>query len=249
MGARPVGSAGAEASGARACYAPPMTRSPDISRIAALMGDPARAAMLDALMAGRALTASELAAVAGVTPQTASGHLGKLVEGGLLRRRSQGRHRYFALATGEVAMLLEQMGRIGLSSRAREVPRTGPRDAALRQARVCYDHLAGRRGVEMYEGLLAKGWLEERDGRPGLTAAGEGGLGALGIDMAALRAKRAPLCRDCLDWSERRTHLAGSVGRALLSVMEAAGWARRAPQGRAVRFTPEGERRFREAFL
>ena len=242
-------SAEAEAFARAACYSGTMTRGPDISRIAALIGDPARAAMLDALMSGRALTAAELAGAAGVTPQTASGHLAKLTDGGLLRRRVQGRHRYFALASSEVAALLEQMGRIGLSAGPPgAAPRTGPRDAALREARVCYNHLAGRRGVQLYDGLVSRGWLEERDARPELTGAGEAGLGALGIDVAGLRRGRAPLCRDCLDWSERRTHLAGSVGRALFSLMEGQGWARRVPEGRAVRFTPEGERRFREAF-
>ncbi|MEL6219421.1 MAG: winged helix-turn-helix domain-containing protein, partial [Pseudomonadota bacterium] len=133
-----------------------MKEGPDIARIAALIGDPARANMLTALMSGKALTVSELAEEAGVTIQTASSHLSKLDEGGLLRPRKQGRHKYFQLADAEVAHVLEAL--MGLATRqgAKRV-RTGPRDAQMQQARVCYNHLAGRMGVQMYRSLLARG--------------------------------------------------------------------------------------------
>lgn len=224
-----------------------MKDGPDIAALAALIGDPARANMLTALMAGRALTARELASEAGVTPQTASAHLKRLVDGALIRPRKQGRHKYFELASDEAAAALEAL--MGLAARAGRLrTRPGPKDADLRRARVCYDHLAGEMGAQMYDALLAKGWIDLTDAEPTLTPAGDDGLEALGVDVATLRRGRARLCRTCLDWSERRSHLAGSVGRALLAAFEAKGWAARADGSRAVRFTPRGAAAFADAF-
>lgn len=211
------------------------------------MGDPARANILTALMDGRALTASELAEEAGVGLSTASGHLSKLTDGHLVRPRKQGRHKYFQLADAEVAHVLEAL--MGLATRqgAKRV-RTGPRDAQMQQARVCYNHLAGRMGVQMYRSLLARGLLVEEGDRVTLTPKGAAFATEFGIDVAALAAARAPLCLSCLDWSERRNHLAGSLGRAMMTRMIDLGWARRDAQSRVVHITPKGVAGFAETF-
>ncbi|AUH32315.1 ArsR/SmtB family transcription factor [Paracoccus tegillarcae] len=224
-----------------------MKDGPDIARIAALIGDPARANMLTALMSGKALTATELAGEAGVTPATASTHLAKLEQGGLLVIKKQGRHRYAALAGPEVANVLEVL--MGLAAGAGHLrARTGPRDAALRKARVCYNHLAGDLGTQLFDALLAGDLLRRNGDQPVLTPDGETLLREFGIDLVSLSQTRAPLCRECLDWSERRAHLAGSIGRALLSRIEELGWARRQKDSRVIRFSPEGERAFRARF-
>jgi DNA-binding transcriptional ArsR family regulator len=222
-----------------------MRDGPVIASIAALIGDPARANMLTALMDGRALTVSELAQNAGVTLPTASGHLSKLEEAGLLRAEKQGRHRYFRLSDHDVAQVLE--GLMGVAQRTGAVRvRTGPKDAALREARVCYDHLAGERGVAMMRGLLARGWIAGGD-EPAVTDAGRARLARLGIEVAALERGRRPLCRCCLDWSERRSHLGGALGAAMLDHVLARRWARRS-EGRVVAFTPAGAKAFEAAF-
>lgn len=224
-----------------------MKEGPDIARIAALIGDPARANMLTALMSGRALTVSELAAEAGVTLQTASAHLSRMEAGGLLWPCKQGRHKYFTLASEEVARVLEAL--MGLAAGTGHLrKRPGPRDANLRKARVCYDHLAGDMGTRLYDSLRDRGFLAITDAEVALTGPGADFVAGFGVDLEALRRKKAPLCRACLDWSERRPHLAGSLGRALLARMEAMGWARRDPQSRAVLFKASGEAAFAAAF-
>lgn len=220
-----------------------MRSGPDIAAIAALIGDPARAAMLTALMDGHALTPTELALEAGVTPQTASGHLAKLTAGGLLQRAKQGRHVYVHLASDEVARVLEGLMVLSDAVGPARV-RPGPRDAALREARVCYNHLAGRRGVQMYRALKSTGALA--DG-PVATDRMTRALVPLDLDPDAL-AGRAPLCRDCLDWSERQTHLAGRLGRAILARMESMSWVKRDSSSRAIHFTDHGARAFDRAF-
>lgn len=224
-----------------------MKDGPDIARIAALIGDPARANMLTALMSGRALTASELAAEAGITAQTASSHLSRLSDGGLIRHRREGRHRYVTLASAEVAGVLEAlMGLAAGSGHLRRRP--GPRDEAMRKARTCYNHLAGEMGTRMFRTMLSRGDLERRGEDLALTETGHRFIAGFGITPDRLAAGRAPLCRECLDWSERRSHLAGRLGRAMLDRIEALGWAGRQPQSRVIRFTPEGERRFDKVF-
>ena len=224
-----------------------MKLGPDIARVGALIGDPARANMLTALMDGRALTAGELAREGGVTAQTASAHLAKLDEAGLLVRRSQGRHRYFALASDEVGRMLEAMMGVAATSPHRRT-RTGPKEPALRDARVCYDHLAGTRAVALLDALRGRGALEEAGEGLTLTAAGATLFEGFGIDVATLRAARRPLCRACLDWSERRFHLGGALGAALLRAMHERGWARREVGTRVVRIAPAGVAGLREAF-
>src|SRR5689334_23007509 len=182
-----------------------MKDGPVIASVASLLGDPARANMLTALMDGRALTVSELAEAAGVSLPTASGHLAKLDAAGLLTAEKQGRHRYFRLSDHDVAQVLE--GLMALAQRTGAVRvRTGPKDAALREARVCYDHLAGERGVRLMQSLVRRGWLSGASD-PAVTEAGRAGFEAFGIDVATLARGRRPLCRCCLDWSERRSHL------------------------------------------
>lgn len=214
-----------------------MKDGPTISKVAALIGDPARANILVALMDGRALTATELAQVAGVTLQTASGHLGKLDLAGLTRTERQGRHRYVRLSGPDVAQVLE--GLMGLAQRTGAVPvRAGPFDPALRSARICYDHLAGERGVELFATLLDRGLITATEG-VGVTLAGRAFFTALGIDIARLESQRRCLSRTCLDWSERRYHLGGALGAALFNEMLRRGWARRG-SGRVVELVPDG---------
>lgn len=224
-----------------------MDGTPNIARIGALLGDNTRARMLSALMHGKALTASELARHAGVTAQTATTHLSKLEAGGLLQLRKQGRHKYFALASEEVATLLESLMSLSTDQSITQ-PFTGPRDAAMRKARVCYNHLAGSKGIQLYDYLIAKHYLVTKDGTPELSDQGRAFMVDFGIDMNALQASRSPLCRTCLDWSERRSHLAGSLGRALLRQLETRGWAAREKDSRIIMFSARGEHAFNSTF-
>ena len=218
--------------------------------VASLVGDPARSNMLTALMTGRALTASELAHQAGVTPQTASSHLAKLEAGGLIEQEKQGRHRYYRLADPDVAAVLE--GLEGLAARAGHLRvRTGPKDPALRRARVCYDHLAGDLGVQMLDSMKRQRLLRQRKQDIELTAEGGRFLAeTLQISADDLAHPRRPLCKTCLDWSERRHHLAGTLGAALLNRFTELKWAARdaAPGSRVVNFTRQGEKRFAALF-
>lgn len=217
-----------------------MREGPDIARVAALIGDPARANMLAELADGRALTASELAAVAGVGKPTASAHLSKLLDGGLLSAEAQGRHRYYRLSGAEIAMALESlMGVAALYGAPRTRP--GPREPSLRRARVCYDHLAGEIGVAVFDRLLAARWLEQSGRALAVTVIGRHGLAGLGIDVETLVGGRRMLCRPCLDWSVRRHHLAGALGAALFDAILKEKWARRERESRVIRFAPAGE--------
>lgn len=222
-----------------------MKDGPDIAQIAALIGDPGRANMLSALMSGKALSAGELAAEAGVLMQTASGHLQKLEQGGLISRTKQGRHHYFTIADHDVAVVLEAL--MGLAAKKGQLrTRTGPRDPELRLARVCYNHLAGDMGVALFDSLKAAGVFEiEADGI-GLSTKGRDHLARLGVDIT--QKSRAPMCRECLDWSARRAHLAGRAGRAILDHIYASGWATRVEGTRIVRFSASGVDQFCKAF-
>ncbi len=224
-----------------------MKEGPDIALIGSLIGDPARANMLTALMSGKALTATELATEAGVTIQTASSHLKKLEAVNIVQPQKQGRHKYFTLADEEVGSVLEAM--MGLAARRGLVrTRTGPKDPALRKARTCYDHLAGEMGVFLYDGLVANGHLTDTSGEVSITQTGQRLVSEFGINLASLNSSNRPLCKSCLDWSARRSHLGGSLGVALLSRFHELGWARRDKASRAVIFSENGERSFREVF-
>jgi DNA-binding transcriptional ArsR family regulator len=227
-----------------------MKSGPDISMVASLFGDPARANMLTALMSGRALTASELAQEAGITPQTASSHLAKLEAGGLIEPEKQGRHRYYRLTGSDVAQVLE--GLAGLAARAGHMRvRTGPKDPALRRARICYDHLAGDLGVQMLDSLRKQRLV--RQTRDAIELTGEGRrffAESLQIDADSLAHPRRPMCKACLDWSERRHHLAGTLGAAIMTRFTELNWAARdpTPGSRVVNFTRNGEKRFAALF-
>lgn len=227
-----------------------MKAGPDIAMVASLVGDPARANMLTALMTGRALTASELAHQAGITPQTASSHLAKLEAGGLIEPEKQGRHRYFRLTDPDVAGVLE--GLAGLAARAGHMRvRTGPKDPELRRARICYDHLAGDLGVQMLDSMKKQRLVREREKDIELTAEGARFLaGHLQISPEMLAHPRRPVCKACLDWSERRHHLAGTLGAALMSRFTELKWAARdaVPGSRVVNFSRHGEKRFAALF-
>jgi DNA-binding transcriptional ArsR family regulator len=224
------------------------------AEIAALSGDPTRASMLHALMDGRALTATELAKAAGITPQTASGHLGKLTTAGLVSMTSQGRHRYHRLATPAVARMLESIMQVAADSRlVGKSVTVGPRDHAMRRARTCYDHFAGRLGVALADALVERGVIELAGETGLLTETGLARLAAIGLDTAPLAAGRTRksgrvLCRACLDWSERRPHIAGLLGTALCQHSMQNGWTTRQPGTRAVLITRKGERALAEHF-
>jgi|SRR5579871_48997 len=220
---------------------------PSVSLVGSLAGEPARANMLCALVDGRALTASELAHEAGVSLPTASAHLSRLENGGLLSSLKQGRHRYFRLAGADVAELIEIM--MGVAVRAGHArTRPGPNDPAMRHARVCYDHLAGERGVSLFDALLRDRHLAMRGSEVHVTREGEAFFRRFGIGDAVFCASRRPLCRACLDWSERRHHLAGRLGAAMLTRFFDMGWIRPQRGTRAVRFTPQGEMKFARLF-
>lgn len=224
-----------------------MKVGPDIAMIGSLLGDPARANMLTALMAGQALTAGELAREGGVTAQTASSHLAKLSAAGLVEGRKQGRHVYYALSGPDVAGVLEALS--GLAERTGHTRvRTGPKEPALRRARVCYDHLAGDLGVAMLDSLIHRGLIVGTGETLVLTKDGEAFMGALGLDVPALSGLRRPLCKGCLDWSVRRSHLAGALGAALLQRFYSLGWAAREEGSRVVSFSERGLDAFRQIF-
>jgi len=224
-----------------------MRDGPHIARVAALIGDQARAEILTVLMADRALTATELANHAGVTRATASSHLAKLAGAGLIAMEAQGRHRYFRLADRDVARLIESLMGVAFRSGAVRLA-SSPREPALRKARMCYDHLAGELAVWAFERMVARHIFASDAAGFALTDHGTRWFEALEISPAALLRERRALCRPCLDWGERRHHLAGALGAALVQRCFSLRWARRNRNSRVVAFTPLGERRFRELF-
>lgn len=222
---------------------------PNIAAIAALVGEPARADMLLALLGGKALTATELALSADVTPPTASSHLGKLLDADIVRVRKQGRHKYFQLASAEVAQLLEQLLNLA-ANQPRKTIATGPTDPDLRRARVCYDHLAGEMGVALLDALTSQGYLQLQGDDLAVTAAGEAFFTALNLpplQSKQAQSKQVP-CKACLDWSERRSHLAGSLGQQLLLYVLDKQWATRVLDSRALQFSAAGQAKFVRCF-
>jgi DNA-binding transcriptional ArsR family regulator len=212
----------------------------DVAGIAGLLADPARVAMLDALMDGRALSAGELARCARVGAPTASAHLRRLLDGGLLAVRAQGRHRYYRLAGPAVAEAMEALGVIAPPRPVRSL-RQSQQAQALRIARTCYDHLAGGVGVAVAEALVRAGALRPVGDRDyDLTAGGEQLLGGLGVDVAALRRQRRAFARRCLDWTERSPHLSGALGAAVLVRLLDLGWLVRGRVPRGLVLTEAG---------
>lgn len=221
------------------------------AEIGALVGDPARANMLEALMDRRALTAKELAVRAGVSPQTASGHLSKMLAVGLITMERHGRHHYHSLASAEIARMLEGMQQVASTQNVRHAGRTirtGPRDAAMRVARGCYDHMAGQLAVNVADAMISRGHIEFEGDGGSVTGKGKLFLAEFGIDVAAAAQSKRVFCRPCLDWSERRYHLAGSVGAALMQRSLELKWVKRQDSTRALAITRAGQVGFHQAF-
>jgi DNA-binding transcriptional ArsR family regulator len=221
------------------------------AEIGALVGDPARANMLEALMDRRALTAKELALLAGITPQTASGHLSKLLTAGLIIMEQHGRHHYHSLASAEIARMLESMQQVASTQNIRHAGRTirtGPRDAAMRIARGCYDHMAGTLAVSMTDAMLGRGQIEFDGDGGSVTDKGKSFLEKFGIDIAVAAQSKRVFCRPCLDWSERRYHLAGAVGAALMHRTLELKWVKRQDNTRALAITRAGQDGFQKTF-
>jgi DNA-binding transcriptional ArsR family regulator len=227
-------------------YSPAMSEVLDMAAIAALIGDPARANILCALLDGRALTASELAYAAHVTPQTASGHLGKLASAKLIVPAQQGRHRYFRLAGAHIAAMLESISAVASIA----PPRLRPIriDDQMRKARMCYDHIAGELGVMLADSLQEHRHIELAEDGGVVTDTGEDFFRTLGVDLAAARGSRRAFCRPGVDWSERRFHLAGAVGSALAQRLMELRWIARKRDGRALAITPVGWSKIERTF-
>ena len=216
-----------------------MRPEPDLSTAAMLIGEPTRAAILSALLGGQSMPATELAYVAHITPQTASAHLARLVEGGLLAVTSSGRHRYYRLKNDEVAYALEALARISPPPTLRNRQQSAEYDT-LRHGRTCYDHLAGRLGVAVTQALVGRGLLLLFGECYELTEVGREWLLTLQIDEAQLRQGRRHFAGACIDWSERQPHVAGALGAAIARRLFDSGWLVRMPDSRAVRLTNAG---------
>lgn len=224
-----------------------MNVTPNIAEAARLITDPSRAAMLTALLDDRFYTASELAGFAGVKQQTASFHLAKLADADMVVSQKQGRHRYYRLKHSETARILETLLLAAPPGEIRSF-RQSAEDRAIRKARTCYDHLAGTLGVKLAEQLVSMNFLKENEEAFTVTEKGESCFKELGIDVREVKRKRRSFCHRCLDWSERRYHLAGALGSALLDAFIRMGWIERRPLSRAVSITPKGEKEFERVF-
>lgn len=222
-----------------------MEYAPSISQLAGLLADPGRAAMIWALMDGSARPAGELGLIAGLSASSTSGHLARLADGGLLAVETRGRNRYYRLAAPEIGVAIEALAAASLASqppRLRTVPASRTAPSALRQARTCYDHLAGELAVELFARMSESGWLRVRGTEVDLTESGAAQLGALGLDLESARRKRRQFACTCPDWSERKPHLGGALGAALLDNLLARRWIEPTPTSRALRITPRGLR-------
>jgi DNA-binding transcriptional ArsR family regulator len=226
---------------------PRRSPEPNIAEIGALIGDPGRAAMLLALLDGRDLAASELALRAGLSPQAATAHLKKLVAAGMLSARDAGRHRFFRLASAEIGHAIETLAAIAAPARIVALDQSTTLER-MRLARSCYDHLAGRLGVGITDRLIERGAIARRGADFALAARGESAFAELGIDLDEAQAQRRTFARACTDWTERRPHLAGSLGAAVLEVFLRNRWVARNSQNRALRITPEGVRELDRRF-
>jgi DNA-binding transcriptional ArsR family regulator len=224
-----------------------MTEGPYIAEAASLIGDPARANILAALVGGRALTATELTLAAGVAPSTTSGHLAKLLEGRLICVTSSGRHRYFRLASPAVARVLENLMALAADGPPRHRPRSRC-DEAMGRARTCYDHLAGRLGVGLADRLAEKDYIVLSNDGGVVTDCGRAYLGELGVELTLPAKSRRAFCLPGLDWSERRWHIGGHVGAAIADRCFELGWTDRRKDGRALTITPAGEQAFDQLF-
>jgi DNA-binding transcriptional ArsR family regulator len=221
--------------------------NPNISFVASLISDPSRGVILTKLMDGRMHTASELANTAKITPQTASYHLTKMIEGNMIKVKNQGRHRYFGLANQDIAELLESFFSFSPVQKVSSLREFSEKEA-IKSARTCYDHLAGYAGVAITNGLLKEGYLMEQNGVFETSNKGNVFFSSLGIDISFEKAKRRSFAKCCLDWTERRHHLGGALGNALLTRMFDSNWIKRIHHSRAVTFTPLGKKEIKEIF-
>jgi len=224
-----------------------MSKAPQMAEVAALVGDPARANILCALLGGRALTATELAFAAGVSPQTTSGHLSKLHAARLLVLVKQGRHRYYRLAGPQVGQMLESIVNVALTGPPRFQPKS-KLDDQLRRARTCYDHIAGRLGVGLADRLAEREFVILGAEAGEVTPAGADFLSSLGVDLSGARARRRVFCRPCVDWTERRPHIGGAVGAAIAHRCFELKWIEHVRDGRALSITAAGRRGLMQAF-
>lgn len=224
-----------------------MNINPDIAASVSLLSEPSRAAILMALMDGRFHTATELAYMAAIKPQTASFHLAKLNEGNLVKVEKHGRHRYYSLANSEIAGILESLLAISRPPEIRSLNQS-TQTKALREARTCYDHLAGNLGVRLTTNMVKAGYLEKKGMAYQVTAEGERFFTAFGLDLQAIRKRRRAFSRACLDWSERHHHLAGALGEAIAGRLFDLEWIARVPTSRAVKITEAGRRGFAKHF-
>jgi DNA-binding transcriptional ArsR family regulator len=228
-----------------------MHDEPDIPRIASLLADPARAKILWALIDGTTRPAGELAYAANISASSASAHLAKLVDGGLLESEAQGRHRYFRIASAEVAGVVEGVASLGAATRPRAVRAPLPSRSVPVQflhARTCYGHLAGEMAVKILEAMLRLRWLKADERDFAVTRLGEEKLAALGLDLATARRPRRVFARTCVDLTQRRPHIGGALGDALLDLYVAQGWIQRQRRSRVVSITPKGHENFRRVF-
>ncbi|OED38800.1 transcriptional regulator [Chromatiales bacterium (ex Bugula neritina AB1)] len=221
------------------------------ANIGMLIGEPARTTMLITLMNGQALTATELARCANITPQTASAHLARLTEAKLLSVYRQGRYRYHRIASPAIAKMLESVMEVAIGQAPARTVVTGPKDEAMRKARTCYDHFAGRLGVAITDSLIRSRYIKFDDEAGTLSKKGATHLESFGIAVAAdngKRKSRRPVCKPCLDWSERRPHVAGIVGRAICRHFLDEKFVKRIPGARSLRIAHEGELALAEIF-
>ncbi len=229
-----------------------MPESPNIAALAATLADPVRAGIVTLLMDGRARTVTELGAAFGLAKASTSEQVTKLIDAGFLMASRQGRHKYLTLAGPDIAHLVETMMTLAGDSKghlpARTIKTPGPRDPALHEARLCYNHLAGLLGVQLYQSLSARGFLAHGASGLGLSPTGRSFCLSFGLSEPDLAPTRTPLCRDCLDWTERQSHLGGRLGRLVLARMETLDWFRRRPDTRALSLTRTGRRAFDHSF-
>ncbi|RJG13366.1 transcriptional regulator [Pseudomonas cavernicola] len=222
-----------------------MDYAPNISLIASLLADPGRAAIIWALMDGTSRPAGELAILADLSPSSASGHLARLTEGGVLTLEARGRSRYYRIAAAEIGAAVEALvsaSQASQTQRARAIPTSRSTPLPLRHARTCYDHLAGELAVAVYERMLGAGWIVQDGKRVELTASGASGLAELGIDVQAESKRRRQFACACPDWSERKPHLGGALGAALLQACVQLRWLRAMKDSRALHVSPSGSR-------
>lgn len=224
-----------------------MIQEPDIAAVAALIGEPTRALILSALLGGVALPASELAARAHITPQTASAHLSKLLNGNLISVKTVGRHRYYSLKGEDIARILESLQVVATPSR--NMPKRKQKIAPeLQHARTCYDHLAGKLGVSLTDALIAKGFLCEVEQNYELTSKGVELADRWGIQVELVKKQRRKFAYACLDWSEQRFHIAGALGAAIATTFLDKGWVKRMPDSRALAITFSGADMLQQQF-